>query len=114
MQHIVVHRTLRFPALMLCMFFVGGHGGQIFNCRQWSTTAVFIKRQDVREDCTSKRYTWAPLIILTGPTEPPVMDHIMEPTVDFFYEHDKGVGPYVRMLLYVAASLVLAADLGSG
>lgn len=59
-----------------------------------STFIVGIRRLDVGAEYNGKRMTWAPVIILEGPSEPPSLSSILQPTIDFFSDHCPGASPY--------------------
>lgn len=89
------------PQLIMCHLFIqgvatfrvvaGGDAGKIFNCRAWSSTVLGLRRFDLDPAANAKDFSWAPLIILQGPTEPVTFEYILAPSVDFFYCHDPGV-----------------------
>lgn len=49
-----------------------------------------IRRYDLDPAFNAKDFSWAPLIVLEGPTDAPTYDYILRPTVDFFDQHDPG------------------------
>lgn len=69
----------------------GVDGGQIYKRKSHSTFLVGIRRIDVAAEYSGKKATWAPLIVTEGPTEPPSLSSIIQPTVDFFKAHCPGV-----------------------
>lgn len=69
----------------------GADGGQVFKIKSHSTLVVGLRRLDVGAEFRGKQMTWAPLIVIEGPTEPPTLNHILRPTVKYFCDHNPGV-----------------------
>lgn len=51
---------------------------------------VGVRRLDVAASSRGKRFTFAPLMILEGPNEPPTMKYILANLVQFFRDHSPG------------------------
>ena len=69
---------------------VGSDAGNMFNSRSWSSTVVGLRCFTLAADRNAKRFAWAPLLVIAGPTEPAKFQHILAPTVDWFCKHDPG------------------------
>lgn len=70
--------------------YAGADGGQMFKGKSHSTFVIGIRRLDVGPEYRGKKVTWAPVLVLEGPTEPPCLDSILQPLVDFFVAHSPG------------------------
>lgn len=62
----------------------------MFKKKSHSTFVVGIRRLDVVDEDRGKHCTWAPLLVTEGPTEPPSLTAILQPTVQFFKAHAPG------------------------
>jgi len=63
----------------------------MFKGKSHSTFVIGIRRLDVGPEYRGKKVTWAPVLVLEGPTEPPCLESILQPLVDFFVAHSPGV-----------------------
>jgi hypothetical protein len=75
-----------------CMtrLFAGGDGGQIFNTKMHSSTIIGIRCPDCPSHLTATSKAWKVLLVIEGPHEPATLRHVLQPTVDFFANHDAG------------------------
>lgn len=83
--------------------YTGADGGNVYKLRTASTTIVGVRRYDLEHTVSARCFSWQPLIVLAGPTEPKHLESILEPTVDFFVKHDPGARAVLRFLFFKAA-----------
>lgn len=77
---------------MLTVCFVeGGDGAQVFGNIQYGCLIIGIKVLGLPAALAAKNFTWAPLAIVEGRTEPSCNHGLMVPYEIFFAKRDVGV-----------------------
>ena len=68
----------------------------MFKKKSHSTFVIGIRRLDVGAEYRGKKGTWAPVIVLEGPTEPPNLQWILQELVAAFVAHAPGLSSAVH------------------
>ena len=68
----------------------GGDGAQIFLNKQHGSIIWGLKIHGMHPAFAAKNDTWIPLGVVQGPTEPKMMESILQSLLEFFMAHDPG------------------------
>lgn len=66
---------------------IGGDGVQLLNWGSRTGTVLAIKCEDLPPHLAHTGLAVAPLIVIEGPHEPSILNHVLKGTVDFLLEH---------------------------
>lgn len=92
------------PTANTMLISLGGDGVQLLNWGARTATVIALKCEDLPPHLIQTARAVSPLIIIEGPSEPSILDHVLRKTVTFLHNHAPSTSGHSAHLLSIAHS----------
>lgn len=87
----------------------GGDGVQLLNWGKRTATVIAVKNEDLPIHMIQSGRAVCPILVIEGPDEPSILNHILRRTVDFLVQHapsSNGAGVCLAKTLFATCCFV--------